>query len=172
MLLGSRGIRAQRYRSGFIPTDMTAALSDEVRAEWAKKIPCVVVVLLKMWETSLPSWFDMPLCIRSGDSGRWWYEYVIEQNDCCIRRQPYHCSQQDRFRDCPGRQDGDTPLSETVARHSKEKYQKPGNVFLGVTQSAGPPVSGLVIFAKTSKALTRLNENVSHQWGEKDLLGG
>ena len=42
---------------------------------------------------------------------------------------------------------GDTPLSETVKQYLKEKYQKPGNVFLG-----------LVIFAKTSKALTRLNE--------------
>ena len=49
---------------------------------------------------------------------------------------------------------GDTPLSETVKQYLKEKYQKPGNVFLGVDR----PVSGLVIFAKTSKALTRLNE--------------
>jgi 23S rRNA pseudouridine1911/1915/1917 synthase len=51
---------------------------------------------------------------------------------------------------------GDTPLSETVKQYLKEKYQKPGNVFLGVTHRR--PVSGLVIFAKTSKALTRLNE--------------
>ena len=40
----------------------------------------------------------------------------------------------------------------------KEKYQKPGNVFIGVTHRLDRPVSGLVIFAKTSKALTRLNE--------------
>ena len=53
---------------------------------------------------------------------------------------------------------GDTPLSETVKQYLKEKYQKPGNVFLGVTHRLGRPVSGLVIFAKTSKALTRLNE--------------
>ena len=53
---------------------------------------------------------------------------------------------------------GDTPLSETVKQYPKEKYQKPGNVFLGVTHRLDRPVSGLVIFAKTSKALTRLNE--------------
>ena len=51
-----------------------------------------------------------------------------------------------------------TPLSETVKQYLKEKYQKPGNVFLGVTHRLDRPVSGLVIFAKTSKALTRLNE--------------
>ena len=53
---------------------------------------------------------------------------------------------------------GDTPLSETVKQYLKEKYQKPGKVFLGVTHRLDRPVSGLVIFAKTSKALTRLNE--------------
>ena len=53
---------------------------------------------------------------------------------------------------------GDTPLSETVKQYLKEKNQKPGNVFLGVTHRLDRPVSGLVIFAKTSKALTRLNE--------------
>ena len=53
---------------------------------------------------------------------------------------------------------GDTPLSETVKQYLKEKYQKPGNVFLGVTHRLDRPVSGLVIFAKSSKALTRLNE--------------
>ena len=53
---------------------------------------------------------------------------------------------------------GDMPLSETVKQYLKEKYQKLGNVFLGVTHRLDRPVSGLVIFAKTSKALTRLNE--------------
>lgn len=53
---------------------------------------------------------------------------------------------------------GDTPLSETVKQYLKEKYQKSGNVFIGVTHRLDRPVSGLVIFAKTSKALTRLNE--------------
>lgn len=57
-----------------------------------------------------------------------------------------------------GDKTGDTPLSETVKLYLKEKYQKPGNVFLGVTHRLDRPVSGLVLFAKTSKALTRLNE--------------
>ncbi|WP_040554109.1 RluA family pseudouridine synthase [Prevotella multiformis] len=52
---------------------------------------------------------------------------------------------------------GDEPLSEIVRRWIKEKYQKPGNVFLGVVHRLDRPVSGLVVFAKTSKALTRLN---------------
>lgn len=57
-----------------------------------------------------------------------------------------------------GDKTGDTPLSETVKQHLKEKYQKPGNVFLGVTHRLDRPVSGLVIFAKTGKALARLND--------------
>ena len=57
-----------------------------------------------------------------------------------------------------GDKTGDTPLSETVKQYLKEKYNKPGNVFVGVTHRLDRPVSGLVIFAKTSKALSRLNE--------------
>ena len=56
-----------------------------------------------------------------------------------------------------GDKTGDTPLSETVKAYIKEKYQKPGAVFLGVTHRLDRPVSGLVVFARTSKALTRLN---------------
>ena len=57
-----------------------------------------------------------------------------------------------------GDKTGDTPLSETVKLYLKEKYAKPGNVFIGVTHRLDRPVSGLVVFAKTSKALSRLNE--------------
>lgn len=57
-----------------------------------------------------------------------------------------------------GDKTGDIPLSETVKQYLKEKYAKPGNVFLGVTHRLDRPVSGLVVFAKTSKALSRLNE--------------
>lgn len=57
-----------------------------------------------------------------------------------------------------GDKTGDIPLSETVKQYIKEKYQKPGNVFLGVVHRLDRPVSGLVVFAKTSKALSRLNE--------------
>ena len=52
---------------------------------------------------------------------------------------------------------GDPALEDTVKVWLKEKYNKPGNVFLGVTHRLDRPVSGLVIFAKTSKVLPRLN---------------
>lgn len=57
-----------------------------------------------------------------------------------------------------GDKTGDIPLSEKVKEYLKEKYQKPGNVFCGVTHRLDRPVSGIVLFAKTSKALERLNE--------------
>ncbi len=57
-----------------------------------------------------------------------------------------------------GDETGDQPLSETIKLYLKEKYNKPGEVFLGVTHRLDRPVSGVVLFAKTSKALTRLNE--------------
>ena len=57
-----------------------------------------------------------------------------------------------------GDKTGDTPLSETVKTYIKEKYQKPGAVFLGVVHRLDRPVSGLVVFARTSKALARLND--------------
>lgn len=57
-----------------------------------------------------------------------------------------------------GDKTGDKPLSEIVKEWLKEKYNKPGNVFCGVTHRLDRPVSGIVVFAKTSKALTRLNE--------------
>lgn len=56
-----------------------------------------------------------------------------------------------------GDKTGDEPLSEGLKRYLKEKYNKPGNVFLGVVHRLDRPVSGLVVFAKTSKALSRLN---------------
>ena len=57
-----------------------------------------------------------------------------------------------------GDKTGDTPLSETVKAYIKEKYAKPGAVFLGVVHRLDRPVSGVVLFARTSKALARLNE--------------
>ena len=57
-----------------------------------------------------------------------------------------------------GDKTGDTPLSETVKAYIKEKYAKPGDVFLGVVHRLDRPVSGVVVFARTSKALARLNE--------------
>ena len=57
-----------------------------------------------------------------------------------------------------GDKTGDIPLSETLKSYLKEKYNKPGNVFCGVVHRIDRPVSGLVIFAKTSKSLERLNK--------------
>ncbi|MCH5230586.1 MAG: RNA pseudouridine synthase [Muribaculaceae bacterium] len=56
-----------------------------------------------------------------------------------------------------GDKTGDTPLSELLKAYLKEKYNKPGNVFCGVVHRIDRPVGGLVVFAKTSKALSRLN---------------
>lgn len=78
-------------------------------------------------------------------------EVVYEDNHIIIINKTCHEIVQ-------GDKTGDTPLSETIKAWLKEKYNKPGNVFVGVTHRLDRPVSGLVVFAKTSKALSRLNE--------------
>ncbi len=57
-----------------------------------------------------------------------------------------------------GDKTGDAPLSEVVKEYLREKYNKPGNVYLGVAHRLDRPTSGIVVFAKTSKALPRLNK--------------
>lgn len=57
-----------------------------------------------------------------------------------------------------GDETGDKPLVEEAKRYIKQKYNKPGEVFLGVVHRLDRPVSGVVVFARTSKALTRMNE--------------
>ena len=52
---------------------------------------------------------------------------------------------------------GDAPLSEQLKNYIKKKYNKPGNVFLGVIHRIDRPTSGVVVFAKTSKSLSRMN---------------
>ena len=54
---------------------------------------------------------------------------------------------------------GDKPLRDVVMEYLREKYNKPGNVFVGLVHRLDRPTSGIVVFAKTSKALTRLNES-------------
>ena len=66
-----------------------------------------------------------------------------------------------------GDQTGDTPLSETVKAYLKVTYQKPGNVFLGVIHRLDRPTSGLVLFARTSKALTRMNAQFKNKEVDK-----
>jgi len=66
-----------------------------------------------------------------------------------------------------GDKTGDVPLVETVKEYIKERYAKPGAVFLGVTHRVDRPVSGVVVFARTSKALARLNDMFRTQQVQK-----
>jgi 23S rRNA pseudouridine1911/1915/1917 synthase len=66
-----------------------------------------------------------------------------------------------------GDKTGDKPLSEVVKEYIKEKYDKPGEVFLGVVHRLDRPTTGIVVFARTSKALTRLNEMFSNRETQK-----
>ncbi len=66
-----------------------------------------------------------------------------------------------------GDKTGDKPLSEVVKEYIKDKYNKPGEVFLGVVHRLDRPTTGIVVFAKTSKALTRLNELFSNRETQK-----
>ena len=59
-----------------------------------------------------------------------------------------------------GDKTGDLCMADLIKDYLKQKYDKPGNVFCGVVHRLDRPVSGLVIFAKTSKALSRLNEQI------------
>jgi 23S rRNA pseudouridine1911/1915/1917 synthase len=66
-----------------------------------------------------------------------------------------------------GDKTGDKPLSEVVKEYIKEKYKKPGEVFLGVIHRLDRPTTGIVIFARTSKALIRMNELFSNRETQK-----
>lgn len=66
-----------------------------------------------------------------------------------------------------GDKTGDKPLSEVVKEYIKDKYKKPNEVFLGVVHRLDRPTSGIIIFARTSKALTRLNELFSNRETQK-----
>ena len=66
-----------------------------------------------------------------------------------------------------GDKTGDIPLSDVVKSYLKEKYNKPGEVFLGVVHRLDRPTTGIVVFAKTSKALTRLNETFKNRETQK-----
>jgi 23S rRNA pseudouridine1911/1915/1917 synthase len=66
-----------------------------------------------------------------------------------------------------GDKTGDKPLSEIVKEYIKEKYNKPGEVFLGVVHRLDRPTTGIVAFARTSKALSRMNELFSNRETQK-----
>lgn len=69
-----------------------------------------------------------------------------------------------------GDKTGDTPLSEVVKLYLKAKYQKPGNVYLGVPHRLDRPTTGIVVFAKTSKVLPRLNKLFADKDAQKTYL--
>ena len=76
---------------------------------------------------------------------------IYEDNHLlCVAKRPGEIVQGDKT--------GDEPMSEALKGWLKVKYSKPGNVYLGVIHRLDRPVGGLVIFAKTSKALSRMNE--------------
>ena len=66
-----------------------------------------------------------------------------------------------------GDKTGDKPLNEIVKEYIKDKYNKPGEVFLGVVHRLDRPTTGIVVFARTSKALTRMNELFSNRETQK-----
>lgn len=66
-----------------------------------------------------------------------------------------------------GDKTGDSPLSDIVKQYIKEKYKKEGNVFLGVAHRLDRPTSGIVVFARTSKALPRLNKLFAEKEAKK-----
>jgi 23S rRNA pseudouridine1911/1915/1917 synthase len=66
-----------------------------------------------------------------------------------------------------GDKTGDKPLSEVVKEYLKDRYNKPGEVFLGVVHRLDRPTTGIVVFARTSKALTRMNELFSQRETQK-----
>ena len=66
-----------------------------------------------------------------------------------------------------GDKTGDKPLSEIVKEYIKDKYNKPGEVFLGVVHRLDRPTTGIVVFARTSKALSRMNELFSNRETQK-----
>lgn len=66
-----------------------------------------------------------------------------------------------------GDKTGDKPLSEVVKSYLKNKYNKPGNVYLGVVHRLDRPTSGIILFAKTSKALPRLNKLFAEKKAQK-----
>lgn len=98
---------------------------------------------MKRFENDQPSNRDI--------SGHTDLEVLFEDNHLiAVKKFPSQIVQGDKT--------GDMPLSEKVKQYIKEKYNKPGEVYLGVVHRIDRPVSGVVIFARTSKALSRMNE--------------
>jgi len=90
-------------------------------------------------------------------------EILYEDNHIiAVNKKPSQIVQSDKT--------GDKPLFDLVKDYIKVKYNKPGEVFLGVIHRIDRPVSGVVIFARTTKALTRLNEMMKNKEIKKTYL--
>ena len=70
-----------------------------------------------------------------------------------------------------GDKTGDMPLSEVVKLYIKQKYNKPGNVYLGVTHRLDRPTSGIVVFAKNIKSTTKVEQTFCRKRCKKNVLG-
>lgn len=68
-----------------------------------------------------------------------------------------------------GDKTGDAPLGDLVKEYIKKKYNKPGNVYLGVVHRLDRPTSGIIVFARTSKALERLNKMLREKQIKKPI---
>lgn len=139
---------------------MTAQLSDEVRAEWCKKIPLrrggtvEDVANIATFLASDMSSYVSGQVIQVDGGMTCNMEVIYEDNHIiAVDKTCREIVQGDKT--------GDKPLSEMLKAWLKKKYCKPGNVFVGVTHRLDRPVSGVVIFAKTSKALLSLERDVS-----------
>ena len=153
--LGSRGIRANAIAPGFIITDMTAKLPDEVKAEWCKKIPLRrggtpedVANIALFLASDLSSYVSGQVIQVDGGMNMYPMTVLYEDNHLIIVNKSVSEIVQ-------GDKTGDTPLCDTLKAWLKEKYAKPGNVFVGVPHRLDCPVSGAVVFAKTSCGAAR-----------------
>ena len=88
--------------------------------------------------------------LKSGDTGDAWVALYEDNHLIAVNKQSGEIVQGDKT--------GDIPLSEKVAEYLRVKYEKPGDAFIGVVHRIDRPVSGVVLMARTSKALSRMNE--------------
>ena len=90
-------------------------------------------------------------------------DILFEDNHCIVVRKPARVPVQ-------GDESGDTSLLTMVKQYLKEKYAKPGNVYLGLVHRIDRPVEGIVVFAKTSKAAGRLSEQIRERKFYKEYI--
>lgn len=88
---------------------------------------------------------------------------IYEDNHIIVVEKPVNIPSQ-------GDKTGDTDMLTIIKQYIKEKYNKPGNVYLGLIHRLDRPVGGVMVFAKTSKAASRLSEEVREKIFQKTYL--